>query len=84
MKKLALALAAVAPFTGSAFAADLPALAPHLSHDLLNYRKSGYFSRLNRLQNHATSVLDRIKIINAACPLWHISSVAWMAGGVKA
>jgi len=68
----------------AALSADLPALTPHLSHDLLNHGKSSNFSWRNRLQNYATRVLYGIKIINSARPLWHTSSVAWMAGGVKA
>ena len=65
-------------------APDLPTLAPHLPHDLLNHGKSKGFGWIYGLHNHASRVLDRIKIVNAACPLWHTSSVAWMAGGVKA
>ena len=68
----------------AALAPDLAALTAHLSHDLLNYSKPEGFSWIYRLQNHAARVLDRIKIINAACALWHTPSVAWMAGGVKA
>jgi hypothetical protein len=68
----------------AALAANLAALASHVAHDLLNYRKFRRLSGFDGLQNNAAGVLDRIKFCISACPLWHIPSVAWMTGGVKA
>ena len=57
----------------ASLAADLAALRPHLTHDLLNNSK---FRSPNRFEKNAPGVLDIIKFFRSAFPLWHMPQ-AW-------
>ncbi|SRR5258708_6900980 len=57
-------------------AADPTTLRSHVAHDSLNDGKFDRLRGFNGFQENAPGVLDRIKILSSACPLWHTSSVA--------
>ena len=56
--------------------ADLPALGPHLPHDLLNDSELNGLCGFNGFQENAPGILYGIKVFCTASPLWHTSSVA--------
>ena len=63
----------------AALPADLAAFGSHLPHDLLDDGKFDSLSGFNGFQKNAPSVLDGIKLLGIASPLWHTSRVARLA-----